>query len=450
MDTRTTQTTNHPVLSALEERQLAQDIEAARQAVTAAVGTYLPAIHTLLQRYEECRTGAAQLEDYVLGIVSDEPQIDTSRTRTPAQLTAAMDLLLLAADPDGNCKNIKMRQRIWTSLRLHPDFISVLVEDFIAAVAQRTKLESRLTRLCRKTGCQPPASLQTLRRLAGSGNKVGQLAKRLLQTINVSGLSSRQLQNVQRQMVLALTRLHREKARLIIHNQRLVTAIARPFARSGIPLQDLIQEGNLGLLRAVDRFDFRRGYKFSTYAVWWIRRAVIRAVSAQTGPVHIPFHQDLARYKIERTRTLLAQQLGRNPDLVELASKSGVNPSRIRQLLHIRRIAVPLQGGTHGAGVDPLDVLANPLPTDPGETLDRLGICDEVEQTLSNLPAMQALVVRMRFGIGLHQEYTLADIGRQFGLSRERIRQIEAEALLSLRELAQGFQLRTFLGKEGD
>ncbi|MEE8342992.1 MAG: RNA polymerase sigma factor RpoD/SigA [Gammaproteobacteria bacterium] len=448
MDARTIRTTTHPVLSALEERRLARQIEDARQAVAAALGTYRPAIYTLLQRYEACRNGAAQLEDYVLGIVRGKTRVEMARARTPAPLTAALSSLLQTADPNGNCKNIKMRQRIWASLRLHPDFISVLVEDFIAAVEQRTKLESRLTTLCRQTGCQPPASLQTLRRLAKVGSKTGQLAKRLVQTINVSGLSNRQLQAVQRQMVLALACLHGEKTRLITHNQRLVTAIARPFARSGVPLQDLIQEGNLGLLRAVDRFDFRRGFKFSTYAVWWIRRAVIRAVSAQSGPVHIPFHQDVARYKIERTRALLTQKLSRTPDLLELASESGVNPTSIRRLMHIRRVAVSLQSSAEGKGVEPLDLLADPRPADPGEALDRLSICDEIEQTLSNLPAMQALVVRMRFGIGLHQEYTLADIGRKFGLSRERIRQIEAEALLSLRKLAGGHQLRIFLGKE--
>ncbi len=450
MNTCTTQTTTHPVLSALEERQLARQIEDARQAVAAALGAYRPAIYTLLQRYEECRSGAAQLEDYVLGMVCGKARVEMAGAVTPAPLTAAMGSLLQTADPNGNCETIKMRQRIWASLRLHPDFISVLVEDFIAAVEQRTKLESRLTKLCRQAGCRPPASLQTLRRLAEVGSKAGQLAKRLMQAINISGLSNQQLQAVQRQIVLALARLHGEKTRLITHNQRLVTSIARPFARSGVPLQDLIQEGNLGLLRAVDRFDFRRGFKFSTYAVWWIRRAVIRAVSAQSGPVHIPFHQDVARHKIERTRSLLTQQLGRNPNLLELASMSGVNPANIRRLLHIRRVAVPLQSGGRGVGAEPLELLADPLPTDPGETLDRLGICDEVEQTLSNLTAMQALVVRMRFGIGLHQEYTLADIGRKFGLSRERIRQIEAEALLSLRKLAQGLQLRTFLGKESD
>lgn len=448
MDALTRKT--HPVLSALEERQLARQIEDARQEVAAALGAYRPAIYTLLRRYKECRSGAAQLEDYVLGMVCGKARVEMARACTPEPLTAAMDSLLRTVDPIGNCKNIKMRQRIWTSLRLHPDFISVLVENFIAAVEQRTKLESRLARLCRQSGCQPPTSLLTLRGLAKVGSKAGQLATRLVQTIYVSGLSSRQLQAVQGQVVLALARLHGEKTRLITHNQRLVTAIARPFARSGIPLQDLIQEGNLGLFRAVDRFDVRRGFKFSTYAVWWIRRAVIRAVSAQSGPVHIPFHQDLARHKIERTRTLLTQKLGRTPGLMELASESGVNPTSLRRLLHIRRVAVSLQGGAQGTGAEPLDLLTDPLPADPGEALDRLGICDEVEQTLSNLPAMQALVVRMHFGIGLHQEYTLADIGRKFGLSRERIRQIEAEALLSLRELAGGLQLRAFLGKESD
>ena len=470
MDAHITQLTPHAVLTEQEERALAQRIESARQAVSTPLCGYRPATTALLQRYDACRRGVGRWDETVLGLYDHQTMADTD-TRPPSELsvplqpspqngdqpippawTALLEQLRACMQPI-NAPDPYVRQRsqgqqikrIWESLRLHPHFLHHLVENFITAVEQRAELESRIAQCCRRSGRQPPAALQDLQRLADSNHAARHPAKRLLQFITSSGLSQSRLQTVQAQIVLALTRLHREKSHLIIANQRLVVSIARPFARTGIPIQDLIQEGNLGLLRAVDGFDFRLGYKFSTYAVWWIRRAIIRAVSAQSGPVRIPFDQDLARYKVERTRSELTQQLGRLPALSELAAHSGLDDAGVRHLLQLPRNAVCIDDTAPDKDAALLHAANDAGPDfDPGEALDRACFCRGIEQTLHHLPPVQALVVRMRFGIGLHQEYSLAHIGRLFGLSRERIRQIEAKALRSLRELTKETQLRFF------
>ncbi len=236
------------------------------------------------------------------------------------------------------------------------------------------------------------------------------------------------------------------RQKLIRANTRLVISIAKRYIGQGVALPDLIQEGNLGLMRAVERFDHRRGFRLSTYATWWIRQAISRAVSDQGRTIRLPVHMGDSIRLLYRTARQLEQELGRPATPDELASSLNLTPERVRWMLRISRRTLSLEEPVGEEEETELGSFIEDEETpSPPESVDRTLLREKIEDLLDTLPAREARVLRLRFGLQDGHYYTLEEVGRKFGLTRERIRQIEVQALNRLRHPRRSRQLRDYL-----
>jgi RNA polymerase primary sigma factor len=216
-------------------------------------------------------------------------------------------------------------------------------------------------------------------------------------------------------------------------NLRLVVSVARRYLWSGIPLSDLVQDGNLGLLRAVDKFQYRRGFKFSTYATWWIRQAITRAIADRGRTIRMPVHMMEAMHRVSRARGQLLTTLQREPTADELARHARIPASKVKLVLDAAPVPVSLEMPV-GDDATLADFLEDRSATSPVDSLVETDKANDVQASLAQLPAREREVIRLRFGLGGGEPMTLDEIGRRFGLTRERIRQIEAHALATLRQ----------------
>ncbi len=255
-----------------------------------------------------------------------------------------------------------------------------------------------------------------------------------------------EIKDINRRISLGEARARRAKKEMVEANLRLVISIAKKYTNRGLQFLDLIQEGNIGLMKAVDKFEYRRGYKFSTYATWWIRQAITRSIADQARTIRIPVHMIETINKLNRISRQMLQEIGREPTPEELAERMEMPEDKVRKVLKIAKEPISMEtpiGDDEDSHLG--DFIEDGTVDSPVDSATDQSLRDATTDVLGSLTAREAKVLRMRFGIEMNTDHTLEEVGKQFDVTRERIRQIEAKALRKLRHPSRSDHLRSFL-----
>ena len=270
--------------------------------------------------------------------------------------------------------------------------------------------------------------------------------KKLAKIAEQAHLTIAEIKEINRQMSIGEAKARRAKKEMVEANLRLVISIAKKYTNRGLQFLDLIQEGNIGLMKAVDKFEYRRGYKFSTYATWWIRQAITRSIADQARTIRIPVHMIETINKLNRISRQMLQEMGREPTPEELAERMDMPEDKVRKVLKIAKEPISMEtpiGDDEDSHLG--DFIEDTTVASPVDAATVEGLRETTHAVLAGLTPREAKVLRMRFGIDMNTDHTLEEVGKQFDVTRERIRQIEAKALRKLRHPSRSDQLRSFL-----
>ena len=283
-------------------------------------------------------------------------------------------------------------------------------------------------------------------KLAANKDEIQRLQRRIAILENKTGLTVTEIKEINRNMSMGEARARRAKKEMVEANLRLVISIAKKYTNRGLQFLDLIQEGNIGLMKAVDKFEYRRGYKFSTYATWWIRQAITRSIADQARTIRIPVHMIETINKLNRISRQMLQEMGREPTPEELGERMEMPEDKVRKVLKIAKEPISMEtpiGDDEDSHLG--DFIEDHTIHSPVDSATGQGLQEATKEVLAGLTAREAKVLRMRFGIDMNTDHTLEEVGKQFDVTRERIRQIEAKALRKLRHPTRSDYLRSFL-----
>jgi RNA polymerase primary sigma factor len=283
-------------------------------------------------------------------------------------------------------------------------------------------------------------------RLTAHADELRRAQRRLRAVVEETGLTVAQIKEINRAMSLGEAKARRAKKDMVEANLRLVISIAKKYTNRGLQFLDLIQEGNIGLMKAVDKFEYRRGYKFSTYATWWIRQAITRSIADQARTIRIPVHMIETINKLNRISRQMLQEMGREPTPEELGERMEMPEDKVRRVLKIAKEPISMEtpiGDDEDSHLG--DFIEDVTAGSPIDMATDEGLREATRSVLGGLTAREAKVLRMRFGIDMNTDHTLEEVGKQFDVTRERIRQIEAKALRKLRHPTRSDHLRSFL-----
>lgn len=351
-----------------------------------------------------------------------------------------------------------------TSIRYNRKAIESVVENVKAQVKQIWSLEREMSEIVEKVGVRYddmvkalgmgvrnrrkalPRLKVTLEELKKYVNRYEELQKQIDSITAESGVDVAVLKDVCAGINRGERTANNAKSELVEANLRLVVSIAKKYTNRGLQFLDLIQEGNIGLMKAVDKFEYRRGYKFSTYATWWIRQAITRAIADQARTIRIPVHMIETINKLIRTSRYLVQEMGREPTAEELSERMDMPVDKIRKVMKIAKEPISLETPIGEEEDSHLaDFIEDKKVPSPSEAVIVQNLCEQTRKVLATLTPREEKVLRMRFGIGEKSDHTLEEVGQDFFVTRERIRQIEAKALRKLRHPTRSRKLKTFL-----
>jgi RNA polymerase primary sigma factor len=405
---------------------------------------------------------------------SEETSIDPEAVRAKLKLIATQHTKTIKSIKRNGRDNKRTRAlqdkltELFMELRLAPKFIDELTINVRALIDYIRKTERNIMKLCVKDAKMPRKEFIALfpgnetntnwikelvkSKKAYSGNlekireELIKIQERLASVFDNNILSIADMKEINRMVSIGEAKARRAKKEMVEANLRLVISIAKKYTNRGLLFLDLIQEGNIGLMKAVDKFEYRRGYKFSTYATWWIRQAITRSIADQARTIRIPVHMIETINKLNRISRQILQEKGREPTPEELAVKMDMPEEKIRKVLKIAKEPISMETPIGDDDDSHLGDFIEDLNTQaPSDSAGFEGLRRATKEALAGLTPREAKVLRMRFGIEMNTDHTLEEVGKQFDVTRERIRQIEAKALRKLRHPSRSDELRTFL-----
>jgi len=484
------------------EIRIAKRIEEGLDQVRSALVQFPQTCQLIFDTYEQISRGESRLQDLITGFIDPNEQIADPSARAAEQVAEEADpddeeaAVDTGPDPEEVAARVKKLKRLhkryfeqlnehgpkhaltkkavksltheFMELKLTPKVFDALVAQLRDVVAQIRALERQVMALCVRDAGMPRKDfiasfpknetnlhwidkhIRSKRKYSSALNKlkedVQRAQKRLQKIGQTSSLSIADVKEINREISLGEAQARRAKKEMVEANLRLVISIAKKYTNRGLQFLDLIQEGNIGLMKAVDKFEYRRGYKFSTYATWWIRQAITRSIADQARTIRIPVHMIETINKLNRISRQMLQEMGREPTPDELAQRMEMPEDKVRKVLKIAKEPISMEtpiGDDEDSHLG--DFIEDTAVSSPIDSATDEGLKETTHAVLAGLTPREAKVLRMRFGIDMNTDHTLEEVGKQFDVTRERIRQIEAKALRKLRHPSRSDQLRSFL-----
>jgi RNA polymerase primary sigma factor len=480
------------------EIEIAKRIEDGLNQVKYHMAHFPPTIEKLIEVSEAVAAGDTRMQDFVVGFIDpnapdeikspvqkssdddddDDEPVDTgpdpeevaARTKKIKRLLNR-SLTNLEKYGGKDKKTVKVQAELadqLMELKLSPKLTDVLVRNLRDSVSVIRMQERQIMQICVRDAGMPrkdfiasfPKSetdlnwiekhIRAKRKhssvLAKLKDDVLRAQRKLLAVETLTNLKIAEIKEINRQMSIGEAKARRAKKEMVEANLRLVISIAKKYTNRGLQFLDLIQEGNIGLMKAVDKFEYRRGYKFSTYATWWIRQAITRSIADQARTIRIPVHMIETINKLNRISRQMLQEMGREPLPDELAERMEMPEDKVRKVLKIAKEPISMEtpiGDDEDSHLG--DFIEDQTVHSPVDSATSEGLKETTHSVLAGLTPREAKVLRMRFGIDMNTDHTLEEVGKQFDVTRERIRQIEAKALRKLRHPTRSDQLRSFL-----